>query len=128
MRGLYDTVSKSDPLEFWANHGLDYSRVSNFLELNKKELSKVAGVSAQSVRFDHKIPNDLKERLEQIANICNLVAEFFDGDAERTALWFRTPNPMLGDLSPRDMIRYGRYKRLQKFVLNAREESAVSAA
>ncbi|MCB0638359.1 MAG: DUF2384 domain-containing protein [Lewinella sp.] len=128
MRGLYDTVSKSDPLEFWANHGLDYSRVSNFLELNKKELSKVAGVSAQSVRFDHKIPNDLKERLEQIANICNLVAEFFDGDAEKTALWFRTPNPMLGDLSPRDMIRYGRYKRLQKFVMNAREESATSAA
>lgn len=128
MRGLYDTVSKSDPLEFWANHSLDYSRVSNFLELNKKELSKVAGVSAQSVRFDHKIPNDLKERLEQIANICNLVAEVFDGDAKKTALWFRTPNPMLGDLSPRDMIRYGRYKRLQKFVLNAREESATSAA
>ncbi len=128
MRGLYDTVSKSDPLEFWAKQGLEYGRVSNFLELNKKDLSKVAGVSAQSVRFDHKIPNDLKERLEQIANICNLVAEFFDGDTEKTALWFWTSNPMLGDLSPRDMIRYGRFKRLQKFILDAREESAASDA
>ena len=127
MRGLYDTISTSDPLNFWANHGLDYSSVSNFLELNKKELSKVGGVSVQSVRFDHKIPSDLKERLEQIANICNLVAEFFDGDPEKTALWFRTPNPMLGDLSPRDMIRFGRYKRLQKFVLSAREENTASA-
>ncbi len=128
MSGLYDTVSKSDPLNFWENHGLDYGSVSNFLELNKKELSKVGGVSVQSVRFDNKIPNDLKDRLEQIANICNLVAEFFDGDAEKTALWFRTLNPMLGDLSPRDMIRFGRYKRLQKFVLSAREENTTSAA
>jgi hypothetical protein len=128
MSGLYNTVSRSDPLNFWENHGLNYGSVSNFLELNKKELSKVGGVSVQSVRFDNKIPNDLKERLEQIANICNLVAEFFDGDAEKTALWFRTQNPVLGDLSPRDMIRFGRYKRLQKFVLSAREENTESAA
>jgi len=59
---------------------------------------------------------------------CNLVAEFFDGDPVKTALWFRTPNPMLGDMSPRDMIRYGRYKRLQKFILEAREEGDASAA
>ena len=128
MSGLYNTVSRSDTLNLWENHGLDYGSVSNFLYLNKKELSKVGGVSVKSVRLDNRIPNDLKERLEQIANICNLVAEFFDGDAEKTALWFRTRNPMLGDLSPRDMIRFGRYKRLQKFVLSAREENTASAA
>ncbi len=63
MSGLYNTVSNSDPLNFWKNHGLDYGSVSNFLELNKKELSKVGGVSVQSVRLDNRIPNDLKERL-----------------------------------------------------------------
>jgi uncharacterized protein (DUF2384 family) len=72
------------------------------------------------LRFDARIPPDLRDRLEQIANICTLVAEYFDSDSERTALWFRTPNPMLGDVSPRDMIRLGRYKRLLKFVLEAR--------
>ena len=128
MPNLYNTVPRADHLNFWANHGLDYSSVSNFLELNKQELSKVGGVSVRSVRLDNRIPHDLKDRLEQIANICNFVAEFFDGDAAKTALWFRTPNPMLGELSPRDMIRYGRYKRLQKFVMQAREENASSAA
>ncbi len=128
MSNLYNTVTKSDSLNFWAEQGLNYSSVSEFLDLNKKELSKVGGVSIQSVRLDHRIPNELRVRLEQIANICNLVAEFFDGDRAKTALWFHTPNPMLGDLSPRDMIRFGRYKRLQKFVLSAREENTASAA
>lgn len=129
MSALYNTVPKSDPLNFWASHGgLDYSSVSKFLDFDKNELSKLGGVSRKTVRLDDRIPKELKERLEQIASICNLVAEFFDGDAAKTALWFRTPNPMLGDMSPRDMIRYGRYKRLQKFVLEAREENAASAA
>ena len=118
---LYDTVSQSDPLNFWADKMLNYGRVSKFLEFSKQELSKIGGVAVKSVRLDERIPSDLKEHLEQIANICNLVAEFFEGDANKTVLWFRTPNPMLGDMSPRDMIRLGRHKRLQKFVLAARE-------
>lgn len=129
MSALYDNVPHSDPLNFWADHGtLDYSGVSRFLDFDKDELSKLGGVSRKTVRLDERIPKELKERLEQIANICNLVAEFFEGDATKTALWFRTPNPLLGDMSPRDMIRYGRYKRLHKFVLEAREENAASAA
>jgi hypothetical protein len=56
-----------------------------------------------------------------------LVAQFFDGDAAKTALWFKTPNPLLGNLSPRDMIRYGRYDRLRRFVLDALDENAPEA-
>ena len=122
MSSIYNTVSQSDHLNFWAGQSLDYGSVSKFLEFSKKELSKLSGVAVKSVRLDGRIPNDLKEHLEQIANICNLVADFFDGDAQKTALWFRTPNPMLGDMSPRDMIRYGRHKRLQKFVFAASEQ------
>ena len=129
MSALYNTVPKSDPLHFWAKRGgLDYSGVSKFLDFDKDELSKLAGVSRKTVRLDDRIPRELKERLEQMASICNLVAEFFEGDAAKTALWFRTANPMLGDVSPRDMIRYGRFKRLQKFILEAREDNAASAA
>ena len=129
MSSLFNTVPRSDPLNFWANQGaLDYSSVSRFLEFDKGELSKLGGVSRKSVRLDERIPRELKERMEQIANICTLVAEFFDGDPARTALWFRTPNPMLGNISPRDMIRYGRFKRLQRFVLEAREDNNASAA
>jgi hypothetical protein len=65
------------------------------------------------------IPREVRERLEEIANICNLVAGHFGGDARKTALWFRTKNAMLGDISPRDMLRYGRYERRRRFVIGA---------
>lgn len=125
---LFENIHQSDPLQFWSNHGLDYRRVSDFLEFDTNELSKIGGVSKQSVRLDARIPQDLKDRLEQIANICALVAEYFGGDAERTALWFKTPNPLLGAISPRDMIRYGRYKKLLTFISEARRSNAVSGA
>lgn len=123
MSKLYGNVSPSDHLKFWANHGLEYKNVSEFLELDTNDLSKLGRVSKRSVRFDERIPRDLKDRLEQIAAVCNLVAEFFDGDSRKTALWFKLPNPMLGDVSPRDMIRIGRFKRLYNFVIEAREEN-----
>ena len=123
---LFETVAKSDPLSFWAKHGLDYQRVTDFLNFDKNELSKISGLSKQSVRLDDRIPKDLKERLEQIANICCLVAEYFDGDPERTALWFKSSNPMLGGITPRDMIRYGRYKKLMAFITEARQANISS--
>ena len=48
-----------------------------------------------------------------------MVAKVFDGDVEKTAVWFRARNPMLGDVSPRDMIRLGRFERLRKFIITA---------
>lgn len=125
---LFRTVPESDPLNFWSKHGCNYKRVSDFLEFDRNELSKLGGVSKKSVRFDDKIPVDLRERLEQIANIITLVAEYFEGDARKTALWFKTLNPMLGEISPRDMIRFGRYKRLNKFVQQARQANAAGGA
>lgn len=123
---LFDTVSQADPLKFWANHGLDYKKVTEFLDFDSNELSKLGGVSKRSVRLDERIPGELRIRLEEIANIVSLVAEYFDGNPAKTALWFRTPNPLLGGLSPRDMIRYGRYKRLMKFIASARQANAGS--
>lgn len=125
---LYRNIPQSDPLEFWSNHGLDYGRLADFLDLDKNALSKIGGVSKESVRFDDRIPKDLKDRLEQIATICSLVAEYFCGDIYKTALWFKTTNPSLGEVAPRDMIRYGRYKKLLKFVTDAREANVGSSA
>lgn len=121
---LFNNVPEGDPLGFWANHGLDYNRLTDFLDLDKSALSKLGGVSKSSVRLDERIPRDLKVRMEQIAIICSLVAEHFNNDAEKTALWFRTINPMLGNISPRDMIRLGRYKKLQKFIYSAKTSYA----
>jgi uncharacterized protein (DUF2384 family) len=126
---LFATVPSNDPLNFWSGPGqqLDYRRVSEFLDLDANELSKLGGVSKKSVRFDERIPHELSVRLEQIAVICARVANYFGGDAEKTALWFRLPNPMLGEISPRDMIRYGRFKKLMKFIMDAMAGSEVES-
>ncbi len=116
---LFRTVSGADHLGFWNDTGFQAKSVADFLDLRNAEVAKIARIAKNSVRFDDEIPRDMRERLEEIANICNLVAQFFAGDAQKTVLWFRTKNPMLGDISPRDMIRFGRYDKLRRFVIDA---------
>jgi hypothetical protein len=104
----------------------DYKRIAELTKLSKADLSKIAQVAKSSVRFDAHIPEPVAARLREIANIANLVAQFFAGDVQKVGLWFEIANPMLGNISPRDMIRIGRYKRLLNFVLDAREAEAAA--
>jgi len=53
-----------------------------------------------------------------------LVADFFD-DHEKADVWFRTPNPMLGNVSPDDMIAAGRNAKLRSFMIAALAENQV---
>lgn len=110
-----------DILGFYRHGQPDYKRVADVVKLTKEDLSKISKVSKSSVHFDDTIPAATALRLRQIANIANLVAEFFDGDIHKVALWFELPNPHLGNVSPRTMIRGDRYKRLLNFVLESRE-------
>lgn len=121
---LFRNIHDRDYLGFWADQTLNAREVADFLGLKKSDIAKVAKVAPASVRFDDKIPRDVLVRLEEIANICLLVAQYFGGDAAKTALWFRTRNPLLGDISPRDMIRFGRYTKLRQFILDALTENA----
>jgi hypothetical protein len=82
----------------------------------------MTAVKLDRVRFDRQIPKAVRIRLEEIANIISLVAEYFDSDAEKTAVWFRTKNPALGDTSPLEMLRMNRHNNLRNFILSAREE------
>lgn len=119
--GLFDTVPQ-DHMQFGLGSAFQPARVPELLELKKQDVSRIASVSVKAVRYDDAIPEQVRERLEEIANTINLVAQAFDGDAERTAAWFRARNPMLGDVSPKEMIRLGRYERLRKFIINAMSE------
>ena len=118
---LFDTVP-DDLLHFGHGDSFDAKRVPSLLGLKKEDVSRLASVSVKSVRYDDAIPEQMRERLEEIASTINMVAKAFDGDAEKTSAWFRARNPMLGDVSPRDMIRLGRYERLRKFIINAMME------
>jgi hypothetical protein len=98
----------------------DLKKVVDYLEFTNEDVAGATGVPKVSIRYDEKIPKELKQRLLEIAVICELVAEFFQGDLKKTELWFRIKNPLLGNISPRDMIRIGRYQKLLKFIQNAR--------
>ncbi len=115
---LFDSVP-DDYFHFGTGISFRPKAVQEMLELKREDVSKLASVSIRSVRFDDAIPEQVKERLEEIAITANLVAKFFSGDTEKTAAWFRARNPLLGDISPRDMIRLGRFERLRKFIINA---------
>jgi uncharacterized protein (DUF2384 family) len=119
--GVLSNLPEEDFLEFGLYDNVDYKKVTNFLEFDKNALSKISGVSKKSVRTDEKIPQALKDRLDEIAVICSLVAEHFSGDKFKTALWFKTPNPMLGGINPRDMIRLGRSNKLIAFIMEAKQ-------
>ncbi len=122
---LFRTIPEQDFLGFWPENALRADKVARFLDLDRSDVAKVAGVSVKSVRYDRKIPKEVLERLSEIAVICGLVAQFFEGNGHKTTLWFQTPNPLLGGMSPRDMIRLGRYEKLRRFVVNALQESGI---
>ena len=124
MPQLLETVAKTDYLGFFPSDPDEipnYKVVPNFLKIDKKQLSQIGQVAVASVRYDENIPKDLADRLEQVANIANRLTTLFDGDIQKAALWFRTPNPLLGEVSPRDMLRMNRFKRLAKFVAEAEQ-------
>jgi len=116
----------NDVLHLYKDGHPDYRRIADLTKLSKADLGKISKVAKSSVRFDAHIPEPVAERLREIANIANLVAEFFQGDVQKVGLWFEIANPMLGNISPRDMIRIGRYKRLLNFVVDARAAEAAT--
>ena len=111
----------TDILGLYQDGKPDYKRVANITGLSKEDLSKISKVAKASVRFDEAIPPAVAARLRDIANLANLVAEFFDGDAHKVGLWFELPSPDLGNVSPLTMIRGDRFKRLLNSVLDARD-------
>lgn len=124
---LFDTVP-DDLLAFGQGSDFQPRKVADWLNLDNSEVSKLSSVSTSSVRYDDHIPKAVLTRLEEIADICNMVAGIFDGDVVKAARWFRARNPMLGDMTPRDMIRLGRYARLRKYIVNAISERRQPAA
>ena len=123
IEDIFATVPKRDYLSFFEDEKPKYNRIVDFLEFKKEDIAKATEVPLSSVRYDNKIPQELHERIREWAILLNLVAGHFKGDANKTALWFTIPNPLLGNITPRDMIRFGRYKKLFQFIINAVAEN-----
>lgn len=119
----FSTVPDKDYLALFDGARPKGEDVVKFIHLKKEEIAKAADVPLNSVRYDEKMPAELEQRLKEWAILFNLVAQHFEGDLKKTSLWFTMPNPMLGNISPRDMIRFGRSQKLVKFILNAIAEN-----
>ena len=123
---LFENVPKQDYLSLFPSGETDYQRVVKLLDFQKKDVARASNMAVHSVRYDPpKMPKELADRIQEWGLALNLVAQFFK-DQHKTVLWFKTPNPSLGDVTPRDMIRIGRFKKLQKFILNALSENEKS--
>ena len=97
-------------------------KVVELLHYKKQDVSVAAELPLSSVRFDEKMSEELSELMTQWAMALNLVGNFFK-DNEKTVLWFQIPNPLLGNISPREMIRIGRFKKLYRFIQTALDEN-----
>jgi hypothetical protein len=112
-----------DHLSLFKKQKPDYEHVVDFLRFKREEVARATGLAPSSVRYDEKMPKELSEILLQWAVLFNQVADYFKGDVYKTSLWFNIPNPLLGNISPKDMIRLGRYKKLFSFVMQAIEDN-----
>jgi len=114
--GLFNTVPAAGVLGLLGPEGPDVPETVKFLGFSDKEMAVAASADVSQIRKSGpRMPAEVRERLIQIATVCELVASHFD-DRERAALWFKTNNPMLGNFSPRDFVRFGRFRMLQRVI------------
>ena len=119
---LFNNVPNRDYKHLFSADEVVGGNVAKILNYKKGDISVATKVPLSSIRYDDKMPSELKERLTEWAIAINLVAEFFCNE-EKTVLWFSAINPLLGDVSPRDMIKLGRFRKLLKFIQTAIDES-----
>jgi uncharacterized protein (DUF2384 family) len=100
----------------------DGEKIAKILKFKRQDIASATNIPQSSIRYDDKMPAELKERLIEWAVALNLVAEYFN-DTEKTILWFEIPNPLLGGISPKDMIKLGRFKKLRDFIQIALDEN-----
>lgn len=122
---IFNTVPKKKYLPIYQDNGsMDPQEVTKVLSLRKKDIATATNFPLSSIRFDQsRASKELIDRIKEWGVALEKVAEYFDGDLEKTALWFSLENPLLGNVSPRDMIRLGRFKKLFKFILNSLAEN-----
>lgn len=93
--------------------------IAEFLGLKTTEIARLVQLPAASVVWDSTMPQRVQEHLEAIGSEINRVAKVFDGDKAKTALWFQTPNPLLGEIAPVELIRMDKFDNLRKFIQSA---------
>lgn len=120
---LFSTVPRTDPFLLFPDGKPNGQHITDLLHLKKKDVARATKLSEKSVRYDLRMPELLESWLREVATTATLVAEFFSADPAKTWLWFSTPNPQLGNMTPVDLIKIGRVRKLLAFVQTALDEN-----
>lgn len=120
-------------LGWWENESKEviYLKISNLVFDHYISPSKAVELLqfAEDPRGD--VPPCCWEKLDEVnqepeyesRDVFKLVLDFFKGDKEKTDLWFKSENPLLGGISAATMIECGRYDRLLSIVKTALAEN-----
>lgn len=82
-------------------------RVQKELEMSQEDLARVLDVSARNFTrwLSGQVENPGEAHLQNLQEIEAIVDEARKAlKSELVAVWFRTPNPILADLRPRDLL------------------------
>ena len=99
---------------------VDVEKTREFLDLSRSELAKAFGLTADQIRAD-RMSIKTEQRVTELAAAIEFVGETFEGDKEKTVFWLNTPNPNFGGSSPKQLIVAGRYNKLLKFIIAAKQ-------
>lgn len=120
---LFSTIPTSDPLSLFHEGKPQGPHIIEMFGFRTKDVARATHLSETSIRYDLRMPDPLESWLREVATTATLVAEFFSGDQSKTQLWFSTPNPQLGNITPLDMIKIGRVRKLLSFVQTALDQN-----
>ena len=116
---LFGTVP-SAYLPIWDEPGrVNAQQLAKFLDFTKQDVEGAARIAPRTFAYGQPLPKVVEDRLLEWAVVLELVAGYFKGDVEKTLLWFKVPNPLLGDMPPREMIRIGRARKLARIISDA---------
>ena len=69
-----------------------------------------------TIGIPHETRKQQNDRVSKQAAAHQLILAFFAGDEKKTIAWFTTPNPLLGNMDPLDLIRMGQADKVLRFV------------
>ena len=65
----------------------------------------------------------MENEYDEMHEIVSLIQEHMKWSLDEALLWMDTPNPLLGNVSPMEMIEVGRGYKVMKFVKTAIDEN-----
>ena len=118
--GRHGSGAQQNLPQLYKNGQPDKLQIAYFVGCNTGAKTGSLRGAAMSRRVDS-LPWVIQKKAEAVAEICELVAQGFNGDAKKTMAWFTRKSPWFGNTRPVDMILFDRCEKLKQFVLNARD-------